>query len=383
MQTPRLPSSVVASCVVLVAGCLLLPPTGFAEEESDAFIDVHMHFSNQLKSGQRGERRGPGRRSRQGRQGPEPFSEEDFVACADNMIAEMDRHGFQRVIVMPQPRTSGQPGFYAYEQILPAVRKYPDRLSLGGGGGTLNSMIHATPPSEVTAADRARFRKEALAVLNNGAKVLGEFAVLHVSLHEHHVFEEVDADHPLYLLLADIAAEHDVPVDIHMEAVVADTPTPENLRRISPKNPATLKANIPAFERLLEHNRKAKIVWQHMGWDNVGQMTIPLLRRMLTEHPNLYLGFKVEERPYQVGTRSPMPNRMVDRDGHLKPDWMEFFEEFPDRLLLSCDQFVGIPGRTERAPQYIEGTLGAVKQLPPDVRRQIARDNAIRLYHLE
>ena len=72
-----------------------------------------------------------------------------------------------------------------------------------------------------------------------------------------------------------------------MEAVVKNTPLPENLRAISKKNPSTLNANIPAFERLLKHNRKAKIVWQHVGWDNVGQMNISLLRKMLTAHPNL------------------------------------------------------------------------------------------------
>lgn len=99
-------------------------PTGHG-----TFIDVHLHFSNQVKDRSAG-----------------MFQDDDYVACADNMIKMMDRYGLQKAVVMPQPRISGQPGFYDYTKILPAIRKYPDRLVLGGGGGNLNSMIHGTDP---------------------------------------------------------------------------------------------------------------------------------------------------------------------------------------------------------------------------------------------
>ena len=244
-------------------------------------------------------------------------------------------------------------------------------------------MIQGTSPEKVTDAVRAKFKREAMAIIENDAKAFGELAALHVSLNPHHVYEETSPDHPLFLLLADIAAEHDMPIDIHMEAVVKDISTPVNLRSISSKNPPTIQANIPAMERLLQHNREAVIVWQHIGWDNIGHMTIDLLRRMVTDHPNLYLGFKVEERPYQMGTQKPMPNRMIDSKGTLEADWLQFMKDFPDRFLVAADQFVGIPGKTGPAPQYMELTWGVVKQLPPDVRRKIARENAIKLYHLD
>jgi predicted TIM-barrel fold metal-dependent hydrolase len=336
-------------------------PTG-----QGTFIDVHLHFSNQVTGGP-----------------ANAFRDSDYVTCADNMIALMDKYGLQKAVVMPQPRIFGQPGFYDYTKILPAIRKYPDRLVLGGGGGTLNSMIQDTDPAQVTEEIRDRFRAEAMDIVNAGARAFGEFAALHVSLNPNHVYEEVAPDHPLFLLLADIAAEHGLPIDIHMEAVVTDTPCLENLRRISTKNPDILTANIPAFERLLQHNRQAIIVWQHIGWDNVGQMTIPLLQRMLDDHPNLYLGFKIEERPYQVGTREPMPNRMIDGRKTLKPEWKQFFMDYPDRFLVACDQFVGIPGKTVRPPQYIEETWTAIRQLPDEVIIRIGRENAAKLYHLE
>ncbi|MEW6358920.1 MAG: amidohydrolase family protein [Planctomycetota bacterium] len=384
MQLQRLSCAAVISCLALVAGLVVLNRASSAQDDPGrgTYIDGHLHFSNQVAAPQkpRGPLFGGGRR--QGNRTPGEFSESDFVKCADNMIALMDRYGVQKALVMPQPRLSGQPGFYDYKQILPAVRKYPGRLILGGGGGDLNSMIHATDPSRVTDDVRARFKQEALAVLKDGAKVFGEMAALHVSLNPHHVYEEAAPDHPLFLLLADIAAEHNIPIDIHMEAVVKDTPTPANLRKISTKNPEIIKANIPAFERLLQHNRKAKIVWQHIGWDNVGHMTIALLRRMATDHPNLYMGFKIEERPVQVGTREPMPNRMVDGDGKIKPEWVQFFKDFPDRLLVCTDQFVGIPGTTTRPPQSFDETWTAIKQLPSDVMLKVGRDNAATVYGL-
>ena len=95
------------------------------------------------------------------------------------------------------------------------------------------------------------------------------------------------------------------------------------------------------------------------------------------------LGFKVEERPYQVGTQKPMPNRMVDSKGTLKAEWLEIMKDYPDRFLVAADQFVGIPGKTRQAPQYMELTWGVVEQLPPEVRSKVARENAIQLYHLD
>ena len=78
-----------------------------------------------------------------------------------------------------------------------------------------------------------------------------------------------------------------------------------------------------------------------------------------------------------------MPNRIVDENMRIKEDWRRFFEEFPDRILVSSDQFVGIPGRTKRAPSYFKETWPAVKQLPADVLYKVGRNNAAKLYHLD
>jgi hypothetical protein len=90
-----------------------------------------------------------------------------------------------------------------------------------------------------------------------------------------HGYNFVPADHPLLLLLADIAAEHDVPIDLHMDTLIKSIATPAAFSRN--QNPKTLPETLAAFRRLLEHNPKAKIVWAHGGSDHLGDMTAELV----------------------------------------------------------------------------------------------------------
>jgi hypothetical protein len=78
---------------------------------------------------------------------------------------------------------------------------------------------------------------------------------------------------------------------IPMEALPQDSPPPPFLASF---NPARLPANIAAFERLLEHNRQAIIVWAHAGWDDpTGERTVPLMRALLAKHANLSMSIKL------------------------------------------------------------------------------------------
>ena len=100
------------------------------------------------------------------------------------------------------------------------------------------------------------------------------------------MFESTPPDHPLFLVLADIAADNDMPIDLHMEAVPQDMPTPPRFALRGP-NPSNLKENISALERLLDHNPRPRIIWAHAGWDNTGERTVRLMRSLLAKHPNL------------------------------------------------------------------------------------------------
>jgi len=80
-----------------------------------------------------------------------------------------------------------------------------------------------------------------------GAAGFGEMAAEHFSGGTPYQF--APPDHPLFLLLADIAARHDVPIDQHMNAVPRAMALPLDLS--SPFNHSQLHENTSAFERLL------------------------------------------------------------------------------------------------------------------------------------
>jgi predicted TIM-barrel fold metal-dependent hydrolase len=189
-------------------------------------------------------------------------------------------------------------------------------------------------------------------------------------------------DHPLFLLLADIAARHQLPIDLHMEAVPEKMETPAGFRRLNRNNPPFLEPNIAALERLLAHNRKATIVWQHAGWDNTGQATPQLFRRLLKSHSNLVLALRIEERQLTVGG-TPMANRIVDTKGAIRSEWLELLKDFPDRFMIGSDEFIGIPGRTPRRPQSFDETWPLLEQLGGRLAAKIAAKNARRVYGLQ
>ncbi len=340
---------------------------------SGTYIDTHMHLHGAMG--------GPGMRSRrpgfmQGQKGS------GYTKSAANLIRLMDQQGVARALIMPPPQSRGQRMAYQYKDLLDALRKYPDRLFLAAGGGILNPMIHETDPPAVTPNLKKRFRQEAETIVRAGAKSFGEMTALHVCMTERHHFLEAPPDHPLFLLLADVAAENNIPIDLHMDAVPHKKNTRRQLLNRCSKNPSYLQATIPPFERLLSHNRKTRIVWQHIGWDNTGDMTIALLKRLLKAHPNLYLSMKV----VKMGIHSsgvPMPNRVVGKDMKMSREWISFIKEFPDRFMIGGDEFVGIPGRTRRMPQSFEEIWSAVNHLPPALAKKIGHDNAARVYNLK
>src|SRR5262249_49498476 len=154
------------------------------------------------------------------------------------------------------------------------------RFAFIAGGESLNPMIQGTDPSKVTPETIRQLEQEADAIVKAGAVGFGELAAEHFSSGRgNHPYESVSPDHPLLLALADTAAKTGLPIDLHMEAVPEDMPFP---RRRGPPNPDYVRANIPAFERLLAHNANAHIIWDHAGWDLTGERTVLLMRSLLS-----------------------------------------------------------------------------------------------------
>jgi len=184
-------------------------------------------------------------------------------------------------------------------------------------------------------------------------------------------YETAPPDHPLFLLLADIAAQHGVPICIHMEAVPQDMDLPAPLK--SPPNPPRLHANIAAFERLLAHNPRAKIVWAHLGWDTTGYRTPELTRRLLEVHPNLFMEIKLD--PLDTEKNSPLTN---GASGTIKSEWLKLFADFQDRFVIGSDQHYDPPATVPLARGQQNALL--TDQLPTDLKRKIGMENALRIY---
>lgn len=345
--------------VCLAIGLWLSAPLiTIAQTSGDAtisFIDVHAH----LLGGQ-----------------------QNMAGAVSAALTRMDQVCISKLIVMPPPE-DGSNKTHDYEVFVEAIRPYSTRIAFLGGGGSLNIMLHqAGKQTVVSDSLRREFTEKANDILKQGAKGFGEMAVQHLSLQgAHHPYESIPADHPLFLLLADIAAQHDVPIDIHFDVVTEDIPTPAYLT--SPNNPKVLHANLDAFERLLDHNPKAKISWAHAGSDNTGHWTVDLSRRLLQKHPNLYMSLR-------LGPGHSRQNFPLTPDGQIKPEWLSLLKDFPTRFLIGTDQFIGSspdqgPGgkKETKTPKSRENVPVFLKTLPADLARKITSENAIALYKLK
>lgn len=328
--------------------CFFGPLETLSQDQSGTgFIDTHVHFFPMVS---------------------------DMNQAASQAIVIMDRIGITKSIVMPMPFPPDFPRKYDYQE-LSAIPK--NRFAFLGGGGTLNPIIqeyarNTNVPPEVF----DRFDRIAAEIIQSGAAGFGEMTAEHLSFHPEHPYMETPPDHPLFLRLTDIAARYDVPIDLHMEAVPAEMKLPERFNR--PPNPATLRENIAAFERLLSHNPKARIVWAHAGWDNTGYRTAALMERLLQAHPNLYMNIKMDE----VSLPESQP---MDASGKIRPEWLALLQAFPDRFMLGSDQIYGFPfpvgpmAGTSR-PETLKRFLA---QLPPDLARKVGTENALRVYRLK
>jgi predicted TIM-barrel fold metal-dependent hydrolase len=267
------------------------------------------------------------------------------------------------VFFLPPPDTFDDPQGFDVEAVLPEALQHPGKLFVLGGGGTLNAFIQRAAAGDKVAPEvRQAFEKRAEELVALGVVGFGEMTAEHFAGGT--PYQSVAPDHPLFLLLADLAARHGKPIVLHLEAVPEPMPLPKGLA--SPPNPPRLRENIAAFERLLAHDVRARIVWAHLGTDGTGARTPALCRRLLKAHPNLYM---------EIKTSGAGKNSVLE-GGKPGAEWLSLFREFPDRFVVGSDQ------------HYPEGTAGPrwqgpvllLNQLPPDLQRAFAKDNAMKLY---
>ena len=296
------------------------------------------------------------------------FDEKDPEGSIRAALSGLTNQNAARIFLLTPPDTFDHPGHFDVEAILPAAKPYREKLVILGGGGSLNAMIiQSAQTGDAGAAVQKKFRDRAQELLRLGVAGFGEMTAEHFSGAT--PYQYAPADHPLFLMLADIAAQNNIPIVLHLEAVPAAMPLPSTLK--SPPNPPQLHANIAAFERLLGHNRRARIIWAHAGADGTGFRTPDLCRRLLKANANLFMEIKAD--PLAHGLNYPMA------DGKIKPDWLALFKEFPDRFIIGSDQHYPEP---KEPMQRWQETVLLLNQLPPDLRQKIGMDNAQRIFTL-
>jgi len=311
-------------------------------------------------------------------------SQQDYEGAVEAAFAAMEEAGIRKMILMPPPQPDGNPRNYDYDSFSELLKSRAARFTFLGGGGSLNPMLQgAGRAAQVSDKLRREFEDKANEILRDGAAGFGEISAHHLSLTPGHPYESVAADHPLLLLLADIAARNGVLIDFHFDVVAEDMKAPDWLS--SPPNPKTFGANLAAFERLIEHNRKARIVWAHAGSDMLGYWTTELSRKLLEKHPNLYMSLR-------MGPGRAPQNHPLTRANEIRPDWMRLLQDFSDRFVIGGDQFFVSPsvqGRgpgiefSQRAPMVRERTRLFLSALPTDLYRKVASENTMRLYRLK
>jgi hypothetical protein len=313
-----------------------------------------------------------------------------FAQAVDQAVQQMDAAGVTKAVVFPPPAPRLIFDYLGYASEL---RRYPGRFGFLGGGGLLNSMIQQfSAPDSVTPEVKQRFVAIAEQIADAGAAGYGEIAVLHLSLTRNHPFEQVIPEHPLLLALAETAGRRGLVIDLHMDPVVADGAmrTPPGLK--VPPNPPSLMGNVAGFERLLAHDRGARIVWAHGGSDFTGNMTPALIGRLMDAHANLYMSLRPV--PSGVSTAGPvnlkMYNTMMPGAG-IDARWLDLLKRHSDRFVLGSDSFILPPSVPPDSPLLTlsrgnKGRLSAARELltrlPAELAGDIAETNAARLYHL-
>jgi len=193
---------------------------------------------------------------------------------------------------------------------------------------------------------------------------IGEFIVRHWAYSRG---PHAEQDNPIYSTfmrrMSALAARFDAPVVIHMEGYPALV---EDLSRLLAEYPAT------------------RVVWAH----NCGRSKAPVIRAMLSRHPNLFCDLSGMTNVGATGYGTGWPrmeefSSLIEQDGRLFPEMKALYEEFPDRFMLGMD-VAHAPGNTvanySRRVRRFRELLG---QLEPETARKIAEANAVRVFKLD
>jgi predicted TIM-barrel fold metal-dependent hydrolase len=265
-----------------------------------------------------------------------PDTSLDGLRGVDLLVSRMDAARIDKVVLW-----NLRGGFSTSADVAEAYRKYPDRIIPFRGDDGLDVNDPASLDSIAADLDTGIFRG------------LGETVTRHGSSGA-----RIPVDHPVMLGLFALAAEHGVPVFVHMDTTNLDE-----------DEPADGEEWLAGFERALEECSLTTFVWTHCGI----APSPAVVRGMLDRHSNLYC---------DLSSRNPAWATMREVSPELfsidKPEWVALLNAYPDRFLFGTDAYgdityVGYPDIVAWFKEQI------VPQLSEEAVEFISHGNAERL----
>lgn len=251
----------------------------------------------------------------------------------EGVIARMDASGVRKIVLFARRQGTD-------EEVLDLHTRHPDRV-VPTVGFQNPGWLRQVP----------RFLDEVEAKLKSGRfRWMGELLLRHYGVPELRAPDyDISPDTDLFRRVLDLSARYGVPLTIHHEAE---------------------PGNVETFRRALGHNPDALVVWAH--W--CGRATPEVARAFLQEFPNLHCDLGASHQSRRYGHEK---DPIMSAAGALQPAWRAVIEAVPHRFLAAIDAVD--PSHYDHYEKWVRGLKHTLAELPPEIGRRVAVENAERL----
>jgi len=150
--------------------------------------------------------------------------------------------------------------------------------------------------------------------------------------------------------------------EFHVAGTDAGNATVKAVIRLAQQRQLVLHAHtdLEGLELILTEAGDTDVIWAHAGFDE----SVATLRRLLDQHPRLWL-----ELSYREG---------ITEAGQITPAWRQILSDYPRRFLVGTDTYS--PRRWAEITDLVAEARHWLAQLPADIAAHIAHKNAERLF---
>jgi hypothetical protein len=256
------------------------------------------------------------------------YNEEAFNGSAGphplaDVLARMQRNGVRAILANSRPNEGTRLLAQAPETrqagvtVVPFVRLYRNRADYDNW-----------------------FRDESIYAMVQAELARGTAAGPYRGLGEFHLYDAANANGPVARKLMVLAEEKDLAVLAHVDDRAVDL----------------LMAHTPSA------GRNVRLVWAHTG---IGGAPVERVEQLLARYPRL------------LGELSYRPGLTCD-GGKLCPEWRHLLLKHPTRFVIGSDTWVN--QRWDAYDDTMRGYRAWLGDLPPEVARRVAWDNAASLF---